>query len=133
MDIYKFAAKNRLRFPSSVGELTVEQLFQLPLKSHMGRDLDSVARAVNADLKSVTEESFVEENPDPRKESLSIALEIVKDIIKTKLDESAAERGKRDRMEKRKKILDAIAAKDDAALSSATREDLEKQLAALDS
>ena len=71
-DIYKFAAQNVLRFPSAKGNLTVEQLFQLPLKSQTGADLDTVARGINAQLKTTTEESFVEDaTADPQRQRLS--------------------------------------------------------------
>jgi hypothetical protein len=132
-DIYKFAAQNGLRFPSKRGELTVEQLFQLPLKSTTGVDLDTVARTINTALKGVTEESFVEDtSSDPRKTALSVSLEIVKDVIKTKQEENKAALLKREKAEQRKKILDAIGAKKDQALSAASLEELEKKLAELD-
>lgn len=132
-EIYKFAAKNGLRFPSKRGDLTTEQLFQLPLKAQTGFDLDSVARGINAQLKGASEESFVEDNTtDPRKQSLVVALEIVKDVIKTKQEENRAALNRTQRAAERKKILDAMAAKKDQQLSQASVEELQKQLDALD-
>lgn len=132
-NIYKFAAKNGLRFPSKRGELTAEQLFELPLKSSTGFDLDSIARGINSQLKGVSEESFVEDtSADPRKRALTVALEVVKDVIRTKQEENRAAMDKSRRSLERKKILDAIAAKKDQQLTTASMEDLEKQLAALD-
>lgn len=134
-EIYKFAAMNGLRFPSKRGDLTVEQLFQLPLKTTTlnGVDLNGIAIGINNQLKQVGEESFVEDtSSDPKKTALQVSLEIVKDVIKTKQEENKALLAKRERAEQRKKILDAMAAKKDAALTTASMEDLEKQLAALD-
>lgn len=132
-DIYKIAAQNSFRFPSSRGNLTVEQLFALPLKSQNGFDLDSVARAVNSELKSLEEESFVDiVTTSPRKAQLETSLAIVKDVIKTKQDEAAVHQARLQRVLERKKILDAIGAKKDAALSAASLEELEKRLAELD-
>ncbi len=132
-DVYKFAAQNGLRFPSKRGELTVEQLFQLPLKSQSGFDLDTVARTINNQLKGVSEESFVEDTAaDPRREALKVSLDIVKDVIATKQAENRAALVKRDRAEQRRKILDAMSAKQDQALSAASIEELEKKLAELD-
>ncbi len=131
--MYKYAAQNSLRFSSIRGDLTVEQLFHLPLKSQSGFDLDAVARGINTELRAMSEESFVEESSaNPRKKGLEIALEIVKDVIKTKQDENASLVLKRDKVEKRRKILDAMNAKKDQKLSEASIEDLEKELAALD-
>lgn len=133
MDIYKFAAQNGLRFPSKKGELVVEQLFDLPLKSGTGLDLDTIARTINNSLKGVSEESFVEDTTaDPRKQALTVSLEIVKDVIRTKQEENRALQLKRDKAEQRKKILDAIAAKKDQKLSQASLDELEKELAAID-
>ena len=69
-DVYKFAAQNQLRFESIRGDLTVEQLFQLPLRSKGGFDLDSVAKAVNAELRGASEESFVEDTSAGPREGL---------------------------------------------------------------
>ncbi len=129
VDIFKFAAQKRMRFPSNRGDLTVEQLFQLKLKSENGFDLDTTAKAINDELKSMTEESFVEDESDnPRKEHLTVALSIVKDVIKTKQDENKAEREKTERMLKRHKLLDAISRKEDDALTGASLDELKKQL-----
>ena len=131
--MYKFAAQNKLRFESIRGHLTVEQLFELPLKSNSGFDLDTVARTINTELKGVGEESFVEDNSaDPRKKSLEVSLEIVKDVIKTKQEENAARLDKAHRQERKRKILDIMAAKQDEKLTSASLEELERELALLD-
>lgn len=131
--MYKFAAQNAIRFNSTRGAITVEQLFQMPLKAANGFDLDSVARAVNNELKSISEESFVEETASsPRRKELEVSLEIVKDVIKTKQDENQAKANRIKKAAERKKILDALATKQDQALSAASIEDLEKKLAALE-
>lgn len=132
MSEYKIAVQNKFRFPSNRGALTVEQLFDLPLKSQGGFDLDTVARAVNAELKTMDTESFVEDpTANPRKETLTTMLNIVKDVIKTKQDENASRLDKARKAEARTKILDAISAKEDQKLSEASLEDLKKQLAEL--
>jgi len=132
-DIYKFAAQNTLRFSSKRGDLTVEQLFQLPLKSTSGFDLDTIAKGINARLKGASEESFVEDTTiDPLKQSLTVALDIVKDVIATKQAENRAALNRQQKAAERKKILDVIAAKKDEKLTTASLEELEKQLAALD-
>ena len=134
-DIYKFAARESLRFSSARGLLTVEQLFQLPLKSQVGSfDLNSVAKEINADLKGASEESFVEDtSSDPKVTRLKVALDIVKDVLAPKQAENRASLDRIKKAGDRKKILDAIAAKKDEKLSQVSLDDLEKQLAALDS
>ena len=133
-EMYKLAAQTRLRFPSSRGELTVENLFQLPLKSATGGcDLDTIAKDVNGRLKAAGEESFVEDpTVDPQKQLLKVSLDILKDVIATKQAENRAVRTKLEKAAERKKILDALAAKKDAALTAASVDELEKKLAALE-
>lgn len=134
MDIYKYATQNRLRFASVRGELTVENLFEMALKRADGFDLDSVARGIAAELKTLGEESFVETvSANPRKKVLDVSLEILKDVIATKVAENAARENRVKRAELRKKLNDAIAAKQDQQMSQASIEDLQAQLAALDS
>ncbi|WP_192246171.1 hypothetical protein [Mesorhizobium silamurunense] len=138
MDIFEIAARRKFRFPSAKGELTVEQLWDLPLVAgspitrDVKVDLDTVARSINAELKGVTEESFVNINPDPRKGEFTAKLDIVKHIISAKQAEAAAAKTAAERAEKRRKLVDAIASKDDEALTKASKEDLLKQLEEMD-
>lgn len=130
-NIYKYAAQNSLRFPSIRGDLTAEDLFDLPLTSKNGFCLDEVAKAIHRQLKDNSEESFVE----PKTASntvLEVSLEIVKDVIATKQAANATALAKVKKAEERKRLLDAVAAKKDQALTSASLEELEAQLAALE-
>lgn len=132
-EMYKFAAQNKLRFPSLRGDLTVEQLFDLPLTHPSGFDLNSVAKMINGNLKVTGEESFVEDTIDnPQRKALEVSLEIVKDIIKTKQEENATRLNRVGKMAERRKILDAMSAKQDQTLSAASLEELQKKLDALD-
>lgn len=131
MDIYKFAAQKRLRFSSVKGDLTAEQLFDLPLKSQTGSaDLDTVARTINNELKGLDQESFVDVGiSSPRKQLLENALAIVKDVIKTKQDANAADLLRRDNRERKQKLLAILERKEDEKLSATSIEDIKKQLA----
>lgn len=131
-NLYKYAAQNALHFPSIKGELLVEQLFSLPLTSRNGFDLDSVAKAVNAELKTNGEESFVATSANPKQKTLEAMLEIVKDVISTKQAENAAVVARQKRTEERARLLDIITNKENEALSAASLDDLKKKLAELD-
>lgn len=131
-DLYKYAALNKLRFPSIRGALVVEQLFDMPLSSISGFDLDTVAREVNAELKACGEESFVSTTPSPRHKELEVALDVVKDVIAYRQAKIAESEARKHRAVERRRLLDALEAKKDQALSEASIDELEKQLAALD-
>ena len=130
MDIFERASRGRIRFDSSRGELTTEQLWELPLTDRADRpDLDKIARAVNGELKSLDEGSFVKMKPDPRKADLELKLEILKHIIASRI--AAAEAGVLAvaNAEKRRKLLAALATKEDAALAGMSREEIEAEIA----
>lgn len=131
-DLFLIASREKYRFPSEKGHLTVEQLWDLPLSSRTKFDLNNVAIAVNNDLKSIAEESFVETSSNPRKSELERQLEIVKTIIATKQEENRKATEKAAKASLKAKIQEAIDAKKDDALRSASLEDLQAQLAALE-
>lgn len=127
--LYKLAAQTRLRFSSTKGELTVENLYDLPLTSKNGSSLDSMACAVSAELKTMSEESFVEpSNSNPRKKVLELSLDLLTDVIKTKQDENAARTLKAERDARAAKIRELLAQKRDQTLSEKSEGDLEKEL-----
>lgn len=131
-NLFEIAARKAFRFESVRGDITTEQLFDLPLTSRNGFDLDNVARTVNNQLKAVTEESFVTTTRTTGKTDLETKLDIVKFVIADRIAENEAKLLKADKAAKRAKILDALAAQEDKALTEASREDLLKQLEELD-
>lgn len=131
MNIFEQATRQALRFSSNRGELSTEQLWDLPLTSRQGFDLDSVAKEVNQRLKSVTEESFVTKSQNPAKDSLELKLEILKHIIAVKLKEDEDRRNAAERATERQKLLDILAEKQDSALKELSVEDIQKRLAEL--
>lgn len=137
MDIFEIAARRKFRFPSVKGDLTAEQLWDLPLlivspTRDVKADLDTIGRGIRTELNDVSEGSLVNVNPDPRKGELTVKLDIIKHIIAVKQAEAAAAKTAAERAEKRRKLVDAIASKDDEALTKASKEDLLKQLEDMD-
>jgi len=127
--IFELAARKKLRFPSARGDLTVEQLFDLPLTSSTGFDLDTVARGINTGLKETTEESFVDVTPNKRQAAFSLQLDIVKSVISTRQAENERKRKLTERSEQRRKLLEALEAAENNELKSKSKDEL---LAALD-
>lgn len=133
MNIFERAARNQLRFDSSVGLLTTEQLWDLPLTAKGERpDLDKLARAVNSELKSIEEGSFVNLKPDPRKIELELRLDILKHVIQSKLDAKAAAEKAAENAERKRKLLSALATKEEAQLVGMSKEQIEAEIAKLD-
>lgn len=135
-DIYKYAAQNQLRFPTARGMYTVEHLFGMPMvcPNGSGFDLDTVHKTMAKELKELSEESLAADlkKTNPAKTKLEIGLAVVKDVFKTKKERQEAMQSRMQRIEERKKLLDAIGEKKNEALTSASLEDLEKKLNDLD-
>jgi len=132
MNIFEVAARRKFRFASLQGLMMTESLFDLPLKSRSGADLDSVARDVSRKLKEETEESFVEVKPNQKRADLEVMLEIVKHVISVKVAEADRAKAAKARAEERSKILDAIAHAETAELQGKSKDELLKKLAELD-
>jgi len=130
-NIFELATKQALRFPSNKGDVTVEQLWQMPLQSKTQFDLDTVAKTVNGELKAVTEESFVNTRTSPVKTELELKMEIVKYVIAAKLKENEDRASAQARMAKRDKLIEILDQKQSEALLTLTPEELAAQIAAL--
>ncbi len=132
MDIYKQAARKKLRFETNRGTISTEDLFDLPLTSRTGFDLDTVARGVAAELRSITEDSFVENKPDPRKADLTLKLDLLKDVIAVKQEAKKAADERATRQAKRQLLLETLAAKEVDEIKGKSKEDILKELAEID-
>ena len=89
MNIYKEATKKHIRF--NVGRLTnltVEDVWNLPLTGNGGTNLDALAIALNDQLKDDARKSFVgDTRVSAAAKDAQLKFDIVLDIIKTKQDE----------------------------------------------
>lgn len=131
MNIFEQATIQKLRFSTNKGEVTTEQLWDMPLQSKNQFDLDSLAKAVNGELKSVTEESFVNTKPSPAKSLLELKLDVIKHIIAAKIKTHEEQSNARAKAAKREKLLNILSEKQDEALKSLSPEELAKQIAEL--
>lgn len=132
LNIFELAARRKLRFSSTKGELSTEQLFDLPLESRDGGNLDAVAKAVNAELKSVAEESFVKTTSNPLKATLELKLEVVKFVIADKIEAAAKRSAASAKAAEKTALLEALANQEKAALGSLSAEQIKARLAVLE-
>ena len=131
MNIFEQATRRAVRFESAKGDLSVEQLWDLPLQSRNQFDLDTVAKTVNRQLNAVTEESFVSVRENPAKETLSLKLELVKHIISVKLQEAEEARNRANKASEKEKLLRLLDEKQNEALRALTPEEIQERLKAL--
>lgn len=129
--MFEKASRAKFRYPSTKGELTTEQLWDMPLTSKNGFDLDSVAKELNKQLKAQAEESFVTTSSNPLKTRLADQLSVVVAVIKTKQAENAAAVTQASRRKEKEQLLDILHDKKMQELSGLSTEELEARIAAL--
>lgn len=131
MNIFEQASKQKIRFPSAKGQLTTEQLWDLPLTSRTGFDLDTVAREVNRELRSVTEESFVVTRENPQKRTYDLMLEVIKHVISVKLSEQEDRKRRAENAAERERLLKLLDEKKHDELRGLSIEEISKRIAEL--
>lgn len=127
-NIFEAASRQKLRFVSNRGELSVEELWELPLTSARGTSLDSIAIVVNRELKAMDEESFVTSKVNIGKRALELRLEILKHIINVRQEENAAAVAKQANASRVAQLKEALAKKSEQALEGMTQEQLEAEI-----
>lgn len=130
-NIYQQAAVLKLRFGSERGLLNVENLFDLPLTSKTGMDLDTLAKKVNAELKAQTEESFVVVHNTPVKTELTLKLDILKDVIAFRQEQAKTATEAQTRKAERQQLLAVRENRKLEELQGLSIEEIDKRLAAL--
>lgn len=129
MNIFEKASRKKLRFGTSIGMLSTEDLWDLPLLSASSNPcLDDIARNIYKRLKDDTENiSFVRPPKEENNEDI-LAFEIVKYIIESKIAEREASEQKQLKAAKKQRILEIMAKKEDESLMGASLDELKSML-----
>lgn len=122
--MFQKASREKLRFDTGKGQLSVEDLWDLPLTSTTGRpNLDSIAQELNKQLKTSDTVSFV--NPSKKtNNTVQLKFDIVKYIIDVRLAENNARLQATEKAERKEKLRKLINAKEEEDLQGKTREEL---------
>ena len=133
-ELFIKASRLKLKFKTVTGNVSVEDLWDLPLESDRltVATLDDVAIALNKELEaSKTGGSFVKLRNVVNKE-VELRFEIVKYIISVKLEEAATRKLAADKRALKQKIMGLMEEKKDQALSAKSLEELQAELDKLD-
>lgn len=123
--MFEAATRQKFRFKTDVGQITVEDLWDMPLTG-----LDKLAKTLRKELQESQEESFLEVKP--KSSVLNDKFEIVKHVIATKLAERENAKNLQAKKERKQQILQILEAKQNEALLQKTPEELLKELQELD-
>lgn len=129
MDNFEKATIAKLRFNTTKGQLSVEDLRDLSVQS-----LDSMAKAVNKELKSEAEESFIPNKIARKSVSYNhLRLDILKHIILAKVSEQEAAATRTERRAKLENLKSLAANKANEAFAAQSLEEIQRQIAELES
>ena len=123
--MFEKAVRMKLRF-NYTGLLSVEDLWDLSVSS-----LDQIFKSLNAQLKAQKEESLLDVKTE-EEDGLALKVQIIKHIVKTKLDEADAIETKVLKAEKKQKLLKVISEKKEKVLYDMPVDELEKLVNDLD-
>ena len=131
MNIFEKASKLKLRFQSTRGELSVENLWDLPLTSKSNLSLDGVGKPIQKALRESDEDSLVDVPTTSKNELNSLRLAIIKEIISVKQEENLIKHNQA-AIESQKALLkQALASKKVDEINSLSVEEIEKRLASM--
>ena len=125
LNLFEVATRNNYQFPFR-GMINVIDLWDLSLTN-----LDSVFKTLNAESKKSQEESLLV-TKTKEVEEISNKIGIVKYIVGVKLAEKKAREDAKKNAEKRQRLLEIKAKRQDAALENMSDEELNKALAELE-
>ena len=130
-DIFKQATKLKLRFSSVRGDLTIEDLWDLPLTSKSNLSLDGVGKPIQKALRESDEDSLVDVPTTSKNELNSLRLAIIKEIISVKQEENLIKQNQA-AIESQKALLkQALASKKIDEINGLSVEEIEKRLASM--
>jgi len=121
VNIFEVANSKKFRF-NFKGLISTEDLFDLSVK-----DLDSIFKTLNSQLKQTREESLLEVK-STEDQILDIKIEIVKHIFNLKQEEEAKRIKAKENKEKKQKLMEILANKENQDLLNKSKEDIQKML-----
>lgn len=124
--IFEKATRMKLRFPAGKGDISTEDLWDLPLTSKNGCNLDDVANTIFKGIKD-TGVSFVK-TVSRGDSTLNLKLNVVKAVIAYKLEAREAAERSVEKKAKQQQLLALIGEKQHDAMKGKSIEQLQKEL-----
>lgn len=127
--MFEKASKMKLRFVTgAIGSISVEDLWDLPLKHATKYDLNTLAKKINKELQEAGDIDFVGGKASSAETLLKLKLDIIKRVIEVRLAEAEANAKRAETRERNQLIAGIIAKKKEAALEDLSIEDLQAML-----
>lgn len=120
-NMFEIATRNKMRFPFR-GMVSVEDLWDLSAEN-----LDSIFKTLNSQAKQVKEESLLD-NKSKEDEIIDIKIEIIKYIVKVKIEETDIRRKEKENKDKKQKLLSILKSKKEEDLQNKSVEEIEAMI-----
>ena len=121
-DLFQEATRLKLRYQTSKGSINTEDLWELSLTS-----LNDLAKELNKQCRELEEESFIDEKSSNDKR-LEIAFELVKYIIRYKLNEKNNQQIEKERLTKKEQLISLLRTKEEQELTQLSMEQIKEML-----
>lgn len=132
MNIFEQATRNKIRFDSPRGQLSVEDMWGLPLTAKSGMSLNDIGMTVQKKLREVDGGSLVESARVTDTNHLGLQLDIIKHIIDVRQNEAKAATIAKEKADRAARLRQILAEKQDDAMTNLSEEEIRAQLAALE-
>lgn len=119
--------RNKVRFDSPKGKLSIEDLWDLPLNSRDECNLDAIAVKLYNEMTSGNKTSFTKQEKT-KDDTLYKKLETVKEIIRIKLMDIEQKELKEQKQVRREKLLNLLEKKNDESLEKMTKKEIMDEL-----
>ena len=123
--IFEVAIRNKMRFPFK-GAISVEDLWDLSVEN-----LDSIFKTLNSKAKQVNEESLLN-NKTKEDKAIDVKIEIIKYIVKIKLEEANKRLLEKENKDKKQKLLSILEGKKQEELQGKSVQEIEEMIKELD-
>jgi len=125
MNKFEYAVKNKLRFPTSVGKISVEDLYNLPTEGRTS--LRTIAEAIQLQINAIPTSNALEffKSKETKEDAeLKIMFELVKHVVEERMSEQEAKTNAKANEAHNEKIKAIIAQKENQSLESMSVEQL---------
>lgn len=129
-EMFERASELKLRFDSTRGKLSVEDLWDLPLTSRTNEpNLDDIARGLDRKVRALNEEVSFVKPVEQKNDELELRFAVVKHIIAVLIARRDAAAEASSRASRKQELLALLNKKDKEAESSLTREEILAKIA----
>jgi len=129
MNIWKQAAKLKLRIKAGGKVLAPEQLYDLPRTSRSGLSLDGLYAQFQTELNQAAGISLSKKVTTDT--NLQLTVDLIKEVFADKEAEAAKKTERLQKETRRRQLKDALASKQNEALQGMSEEEIRKELEAL--